>query len=944
MKHFVWILLFAGLGVTAQEKKVLTHEDYDRWESLRSVELRKDGRWVTWSVEPQRGDGTGYIKRADQPAELIRFTRGKPTLVPGMEFAVVEVEPPYLETRKAKIKGKKGGDLPKSSLVLMNLETGNLDTLGPFNSWSLAEDHSPCIAWIHDPVKPADTAKAVAADSMASIQPKEKEEKAEEEEKEETEEADKDNILEIIKLETGELLYSTRRVKITKWSDDGNWLFYWRDKGDSLYPRGLTGVDLRSGTEYVIDTQLWHLGHLVFSGKRNTLYFVSSMEPQDKEEPVFSLYSWKPGRPFVMEVPPGRVGLPEHWAVSGYASLKLNEDEDKLFLGTRPIPYEWPKDTLTPESEKVEVDVWHWQDPYIQPMQLQDAEEEKRRSYLAVLHLDNDQLVQLADEEWPEWSLDTDEPGNWAILTSDLLYREQLTWSYPIPEDAVVVNLRTGGIKDVYTAKRAHARLSPGGRYVTWFDQDQGHWFLYDINSSRSRIISKGVPYSLADEDHDTPSPADAYGSAGWTEKDGQFLFYDRYDIWAYSPKSSELTCLTGRLGRKQGVQYRYTRVREEEKTIPSTFWISGFNEESKDQHLVEWNLKNGKGRELARGPHTIYDFRRAEEADRYLLRTGTYEDYPQLQLGGEDLRFETLSSANAFQSEYNWGRVELVNYTSATGKELQGLLYKPENFDAAKKYPLLVYFYERSSDELHSYRSPSPSASVINFPYFNSNGYCIFVPDIVYEVGHPGQSAYDCIIPGVKKLMAEPWIDGDRMALQGQSWGGYQTAWLITRTDSLFACAMAGAPVSNMISAYGGIRWGSGMSRMFQYEQSQSRIGATLWEAEALYRENSPIFFAPNVKTPLLMMHNDGDGAVPWYQGIEYYMALRRLHKPVWLLVYNGEEHNLEKRHNRMDLSRRMAQFFDHYLKGAPMPAWMEYGIPAVDKGKDYGFQLNEE
>ena len=174
-------------------------------------------------------------------------------------------------------------------------------------------------------------------------------------------------------------------------------------------------------------------------------------------------------------------------------------------------------------------------------------------------------------------------------------------------------------------------------------------------------------------------------------------------------------------------------------------------------------------------------------------------------------------------------------------------------------------------------------------------------------------------------------------MAIQGQSWGGYQVAYLVTKTN-IFAAAGAGAPVSNMTSAYGGIRWGTGISRQFQYEKGQSRIGKNLWAATDAYLKNSPLFAAPKVQTPLLLMHNDKDGAVPWYQSIEYFTALKRLDKKVWLLQYNDEDHNLVERRNRKDLSIRLAQFFDHYLKGAPMPRWMSSGVPATDKGIDWG------
>jgi dipeptidyl aminopeptidase/acylaminoacyl peptidase len=264
-------------------------------------------------------------------------------------------------------------------------------------------------------------------------------------------------------------------------------------------------------------------------------------------------------------------------------------------------------------------------------------------------------------------------------------------------------------------------------------------------------------------------------------------------------------------------------------------------------------------------------------------------------------------------------------------------LLYKPENFDNNRKYPMIVYFYEKNSDNLNSHWIPSPSRSIINPALYCSNGYVVFIPDIKYELGHPGKSALNCISSGTDYIISLGFVDKNKIGIQGQSWGGYQVAYLVTQTDK-YKCAMAGAAVSDMVSAYGGIRWESGMSRMFQYEEEQSRIGATLWEKPELYIENSPVFFADKVQTPLLMMNNDNDGAVPWYQGIEFFTALRRLNKPVWMLVYNGDAHNLEKWPNRIDLSIRMMQFFNHYLKDEPAPDWMINGVKAIDKDKKWG------
>ena len=260
----------------------------------------------------------------------------------------------------------------------------------------------------------------------------------------------------------------------------------------------------------------------------------------------------------------------------------------------------------------------------------------------------------------------------------------------------------------------------------------------------------------------------------------------------------------------------------------------------------------------------------KAEDADVYVLTRTTFREFGDLWLTDPDFEdMEKISDANPQQDEYCWGDAEIIDWVSNDGIPLQGILVKPEGFDPNKKYPMMVYFYERSSDGLHSYRAPSPGTSV-NQSFYVSRGYVFFVPDIPYEIGHPGESAIDAVVPGVLKIVDQGYIDKDRIGAQGHSWGGYQLAYMVTRTN-LFAAVEAGAPVSNMTSAYGGIRWDSGMNRQFQYEHTQSRIGGTLWEETLRYINNSPLFEADKVQTPLLMIHNDKDGAVPWYQGIEY-------------------------------------------------------------------------
>jgi dipeptidyl aminopeptidase/acylaminoacyl peptidase len=296
--------------------------------------------------------------------------------------------------------------------------------------------------------------------------------------------------------------------------------------------------------------------------------------------------------------------------------------------------------------------------------------------------------------------------------------------------------------------------------------------------------------------------------------------------------------------------------------------------------------------------------------------------------------RFENpkkVTDGDAQRQKYTWGKAELVSFRNVDGIPLQAVLRKPENFDPSKKYPMLVYIYEKLSDGLHTFSNPAPGTS-INIPYYVSNGYLVLTPDIVYTVGNPGQSALKCVLPAIQEVVDQGFVDEKAIGIQGHSWGGYQIAYMLTQTNR-FKAAEAGAPVGNMTSAYSGIRWGSGMPRQFQYEQTQSRIGPPLYEAPHKYLENSPIFHIQRVKTPLLILHNDQDDAVPWYQGIELFLALRRNNKEAYLLNYNGEFHGLRRRQNQRDFTVRMQQFFDHHLKGAPKPEWMEKGVPFIER-----------
>jgi dipeptidyl aminopeptidase/acylaminoacyl peptidase len=530
--------------------------------------------------------------------------------------------------------------------------------------------------------------------------------------------------------------------------------------------------------------------------------------------------------------------------------------------------------------------------------------------------------------------------SNYVLASTDYGNRIAMQWSGSPSRDYFIVEVKSGQRKKIIENLNGYALASPGGNYVIYFDK------TYTIATGKKTTLNTGLNINFAEEDNDVPNDPSPYGLAGWTEDDKAVLIYDRYDLWSFSPEGkSAPKNVTNNFGRKNSLTFRYTSLDPKQRFIPKkSIILSAFNKITKENGFFKANAGDQKNPELLiMAPFKYSTLIKAKDADCYLLDKRNYTQSPNVYTTVDFKTELKLSSTNPQQQRYNWGTAELVKWTTPKGYQSEGILYKPENFDAQKKYPMIVYFYEKLSDGLYNYIAPSPTPSRLNISYFVSNGYLVFAPDISYEKGYPGKSAMEYINSGVDMLKKNNWVDGSKIGLQGQSWGGYQVAYLITQTDS-YAAAWAGAPVANMTSAYGGIRWESGMNRQFQYEKTQSRIGATLWEKPELYIENSPLFFLPKVNTPLVIMANDADGAVPWYQGIELFTGLKRLGKPSWLLNYNGEAHNLLFRQNRKDIQIREQQFFDHYLKGAKAPVWMVGGIPATEKGKTWGFELTNE
>lgn len=921
----------------SQSKKPLNHSVYDSWQSISGEKISNDAKYVAYAITVQEGDANLFIKNLKsnyifnhQRATTVEFSFDN-------QFAIFQIKPLFKDTRQAKIKKKKVDEMPKDSLGLLSLSSSSLVKIPRVKSFKLPKKDGSVLAYLLDKDL-ADTTKKKA--------PSKKDEEDFIFADEPATPTAKEGTTLVLRALSNQTETVFKGVIDYELSENGKFLLYSTSiaKKDSLLKSGVFIYDIDQKKTTLLTSGKGSYKNLTFDEKAIQVAFTAekSLEKTLVKIPKLYYYNFKTDSATVF-AQESTIGMPKNFSVSENGKVYFSKDGGRLFFGTAPIPT--PKDTTIVEFEVAKIDIWNYKDDELQPMQLANLSRTLKQSYLAMISPTNpSKMIQLGDEKMENVILANEGLGNYALGTSDYGNKIAQQWQGFTLESAYLISMADGSRKLINeNGEVARYALSPKGNYMIWFDKINQNYYSYSIASGNKITLENPNQIKFGEEDNDVPDHANPYGIAAWTAEDQQVLIYDRYDIWSFDPATGKGKNLTNGFGRANMITFRYNDTDPEKKFISpkETILLSAFNALNKEKGYFKKNMADVKTPE--KKVLAGYNFSRplkAKNADLYLYTKSNYSISPELYVSNNFIKETKLASSNPQQNNYNWGTAELVKWTTPKGYKSEGILYKPENFDATKKYPMIVYFYEKLSDGLYNYQAPAPTPSRLNISFFVSNGYLVFTPDISYETGYPGKSAEEFINSGVEELKKNTWVDGSKIGLQGQSWGGYQIAHLITRTN-MYAAAWAGAPVANMTSAYGGIRWTSGLNRQFQYEKTQSRIGATLWEKPELYIENSPLFHFPNVQTPVVVMANDGDGSVPWYQGIEMFTGLRRLGKPVWLLNYNGDDHNLVLRQNRKDIQIREQQFFDHYLKGAQAPVWMVKGVPATEKGKDWGFDL---
>lgn len=940
--------------------RTMTFEDMMKFRSIELVTLSANGAWLGYVERPDRGDPVVRIQSlqnntlgkqtyAVERGSRINFTRDG-------AWSAVTIAPKYLVAEKAKPDNR-----PDNGLCVVQTSTGKQTVFENVQRFVISENGKwLAVHFTKNRKEPKDSTKAAKDTSKtAAVAPKDTTTKktAAKPTPPKDKKPDAGTMLLLRNLASGEELFIP---SVKDFAFDSLSTALATTTLDSAVRGALTVRMLTAPkTALLLDSaQRGIYTHPVWHQTNGLLAYCAASVSTTNIVSAASLKLWNTATsgnsPQTLV---SSENAPTSWTLPSKNTLVWMQDGKRLLVGLKPneihqavsLPeIDASADTLETDlydpakiRKTTEIDVWKWDDDYTNIHQKKRWETVKDQTYQALYDIPTQKTVLLAARDMPLLTLPVSPSAPIALGRLDAPHRKKITWQ-GFYTDLYTVNIATAERKRVAEQVQYNSYLSPNGQFVLYY-RDK-HWFLYDVATAGTRNVTQNLSVGFWEYDDDHPAEKPPYGFAGWVvdgTNDAAFMLYDKFDVWQIatsakpsagnSASASDAVNLTGGEGRKQGFVLRAEELDSTKKFFRNGDYMLLWGHHNDKKYSAYFAASVGKigVRKLLENTAARFESPvKAQSASTLIFRQGAFNRFPDLWL--TDSVFATPKKITDLQKQVEqiaWGNAELVEWQSADGKPLQGILIKPANYEKGKRYPTLVYYYEILSDGLYNFGRPRFS-SAISPSYFSSNGYAVFIPDVRYDDGLPGASSLKCIVPGVQKIVDMGVADPKAIGVQGHSWGGYQSMYMITQTN-LFKAAVAGAPVANMTSAYGGIRYGSGLARMFQYERSQSRIGATLWERRDLYVDNSPLFFADRITTPTLIMFGDEDDAVPFTQGIEMYLAMRRLGKEAYLLQYRKEPHNPRKYANRYDYAIKMKEFFDYHLKGAPPTEWIQSGLP---------------
>lgn len=939
---------------TASAKKLLSIKDADSWRSIRAANFSGDGKWFAHRVGPNEGDGEVILRNVAD---------GKETKFPAgggfgqLQFSFDSKWLAFSITPYVKPGGPSSAPRPKSKVVLVNLANLEKTELEGVSSVEFSGEGATHIVYR----KSGDSAPAgpvafgppgvIAVPSAAPTT---------------TGHTGTDLVLR--NLGTG-LEVVQGNVAEYSFNKQGNWLVTTIDAAGQT-GNGVYLHDLKTGTMYPIEASKAGYRNISWNEDRTAFAVTKSVEETGYEGKWLSIIGFTNLGPTPTKAvydPKGDKDFPAGFAISsnripswndaldtfqfGIAERKKKEDakegasaapaktaEKKDESKKEEAKKDEPKkeETAAPSrasaastGPKPDLVIWHWKDERLQPMQALQAATDKLHTYAAEYRVKEKKFYRLGDD-----SVKTVSPApkqRFAIGRDVKPYEYMSNLDGRRFADIYVTDLANGTRKKALTKQQYVSSTSPTGTHFLYYED--GHFFAFDMAAMKSVNLTKsitGTSFIDDEDDHNMNKPP--HQSMGWSRDGSTVVLSDGWDLWAVKVDGSGGKNLTGN-GKKDHIRYQgITQYEPEPKPgydFAKPLYVTMLGEFTKKGGIGRIEPNTTGVKQLLWGDYSYGLPIKARQADVFAYTRQSAIDSPDYYLTDANFKeAKKITDSNPQQKDYQWtSGVKIIDYTGTAGKKLQGTLYLPANYEAGKKYPTVIYIYEKLTQGTNQYTPPGFRGG-FNKSIYTSNGYAVLTPDITYRVNDPGKSSVECILPALDAAIATGVVDGSKVGLHGHSWGGYQTAYAITQTKR-FACAIAGAPLTDLISMYSSVYWNSGSANQPIFESSQGRFTAGYWDQQEAYIRNSPVYFAKNVATPLLLLHNDKDGAVDFTQGVEYYNTLRRLQKPVVMLQYKGENHGLAKTENQKDYAVRMREFFDHYLMGKPAPEWWKDGVP---------------
>ncbi|HRP02879.1 MAG TPA: prolyl oligopeptidase family serine peptidase [Candidatus Kapabacteria bacterium] len=903
-------------------KKSFTFQDAMNFKSVSGQKISPDGNWILYVANPDRGDGNLYIQSAHDTTKIIINRGSNGDFSDDSKWVAARILPKQLEVANA----KSPSDAPKNSLSLTNLTSDKSIDIESVKSFKFTNDAT----W------------------LVYQKFENKDDKSEKYKKKKI-----GSTLVLRHLNSGTEI-PIENVTEYIIDSNSNYVFYTissaSGKRDGIYARN---IKANFAPEIAINTaENTFFTSMTWLDKHGKLAYVTGSLRKDGTTDNGNVYYWLANNPGLKRIALNSEAIDKTYFIPSINRLQWTDDGEKLFFGYKPLS---EKDTIANDDIKfsdstffnidsilynADNQVWHWKDDRIGTYQKKWWDENKDRTFTGIIDINKGTHLLLAfDSANAVNSIPYTDNSNFAIGYDEIKYSKLILydgWYY----DLYTINLATGEKKLIAEKIAEPAHISPKGSYIIFFQNKQ--WYVYNnINNTKTSLTAE-IPTVFYDEDNDLPKAPDSYGIGGWYADERFVYIYDKYDIFQLAPaEPGTFVNFTAVVGRKHKVQFRFVKLDREKKYINSadTLFASGYYEKDRTYGIYFFetniaggiNLNNNNVTDLSiKKDYTLLG--RSKYTNNLIYSRENFDEFPDIWYG--DLFLNTvkkLTDINPQMKDYIWGRTEAMQWTSALGDTIKGYLIKPDNYDAKKAYPVLVYFYERFSEYTNKFYQPRINHRPIYQTYLG-DGYLVFVPDVIYRAGRPGQDAYDCIVPGLDSLIARGIIDKSKIVIQGHSWGGYQTAYLAATTN-LFAAAAAGAPVGNMTSAYSQIRTESGLARQFQYEKWQSRIGGNLWDSLNSYLANSPVFRLKGETSPLLILHGNVDEAVPFAQGVELFLAYKRLNKPAVLVEYDKEPHHPRKYENKLDWQIKMKEWFDYFIYNRTEPKWISKGMPYQGK-----------